>query len=230
MPKSVTCWYFDPVTSELLGKGVAAPDPVEGKPLVPANATLVAPPKTIPTGKAAVWDVRAGKWTLMADHRGTIYDTTTGQPEQWEKLGPLPAGKTHIAPPDDLSSWDSAAGKWTPDLTKHQAAKLAELQAAYQAALDAGVSYQGAKFDSDEHSQTEIAHVLVALANNWTLPAGFAWVDAANNPHPVPDVAWLQGLADAMATHKATLYARLQQAKAAVRAATTVAAVNKVKL
>ncbi len=108
--------------------------------------------------------------------------------------------------------------------------KLAQLAADYQAALEAGVSYQGAMFESDDHSQLELAKVLTAVANGWTLPAGFAWVDANNQPHSVPDVAWLQGLAAALADHKAALFARLQAAKAAVRAATTVAAVNKVAL
>ena len=138
---------------------------------------------------------------------------------------------------DQPQAWDAKAKAWVPYkpsaaemLAQAQVAKLAELRAAYQAGLEAGVTYQGANFDSDEHSQTEIARVLVALANGWALPAGFVWVDAANTQHAVPNVAWLQGLADAMATHKAGLFARLQKAKAAVRAAKTVAAVNKVVL
>jgi hypothetical protein len=131
--------------------------------------------------------------------------------------------------------WDGRA--WFPykpnaaeQLAQAQAAKLAELRAAYQAALEAGVQYQGAKFESDDHSQLEVAKALTAIANGWQLPAGFAWVDAANNPHPVPDVAWLQGLAQALADHKAVYFARFQKAKVAVRAAKIPADVAKVGL
>ncbi len=134
----------------------------------------------------------------------------------------IPTGKAAI--------WDSASGKWVPDMPRHQAAKLAQLTADYQAATEAGVSYQGAMFESDDHSQLELAKVLTAIANGWTLPTGFAWIDAANNPHQVPDLAWPQGLAQAMADHKAALFARLQAAKATVRAATSITAVNKAVL
>jgi len=130
--------------------------------------------------------------------------------------------------------WDGKA--WVPykptaaeQLAQAQTAKLAKLQAAYQAALEAGVQYRGATFDSDDRSQSELAKVLIAIANGWMLPTGFAWVDAANNPHPVPDVAWLQGLAQGLADHKAACFARLQKAKAAVRAAKTAAAVQRVQ-
>lgn len=224
------CWAYDPATGELLGEETARPDPVEGQPLVPANATLEPPPSQIPAGQVAVWDDAAGNWVLVQDYRGTVYDTATGEPEQWHQLGPLPAEKTHIAPPDDLSVWDATAGQWVPDLAKHQAAKLVQLAAEYQAALEAGVSYQGALFESDDHSQVEMAKVLTAIANGWPLPKGFVWVDANNTLHPVPDVAWLQGLAAAMADHKAALFARLQAAKAAVRSATTVIEVDQVVL
>jgi len=150
-------------------------------------------------------------------------------------------GRKHIVQTDPswqllACAWDDdiemVAGKWqvVSPVRKARAAKLAQLATDYQSALEAGVQYQGAKFDSDDHSQTEVARVLTAVANGWTLPAGFAWVDAANQPHPVPDVAWLQGLAQAMADHKAALFARLQVAKAAVRKAATVADVRNVVL
>jgi len=126
-------------------------------------------------------------------------------------------------------AWVAHKPSAAEQLAQAQTAKLAELQAAYQAALEAGVQYQGATFDSDDRSQSELAKVLIAIANGWMLPTGFAWIDAANNPHPVPDAAWLQGLAQVLADHKAACFARLQKAKAAVRAAKTQAAVQKVQ-
>jgi len=222
---TIKCWSYDAVTGELMGQQQAMLDPVEGKPLVPAYATLTPPPQ-VPSGMVAAWNQQTAEWVLLEDYRGMVYDTASGQPEQWDQLGPLPNGKTNIAPPDDLSKWDTQSQNWAPDLAKHKASRIAQLTTAYEAAVLAGVNYQGAIFDSDDHSQTELARVLVALSNGWTLPTDFAWIDRDNQPHPVPDAAWLQGLAKVMADHKASLFGRLQAGKAAVRAATTVAEVE----
>ncbi|RME58182.1 DUF4376 domain-containing protein [Candidatus Parcubacteria bacterium] len=210
--QATPCWAYDPVTGELLGERIASPDPIEGKPLVPAHATLIAPPKTIPEGSVAVFDETKNKWSVMEDHRGQVV-WVNNQEVTIDKLGPLPKGASKTKP-----------------LSVVKQEKLSQLRIDYETALNAGVTYQGATFQSDPSSIQSLNEVLTALANGWVLPANFEWIDANNTPHPVPDVTWLQGLATVLADHKSALFARLQKAKAAVRAAKTVSAVNKVVL
>jgi len=163
----------------------------------------------------------------MAIHQ--LIEISTGKVvyEHDDANGPLPEFGGPWGNPN-LHKWQPAPKSVVLDKAKVD--KIQQLTMEYNILLEQGVFYNGAKFDSDEHSQTEIARVLTALANGWTLPAGFEWIDSSNTPHSVPDVAWLQGLAQAMADHKAALFARLQKAKAAVRTATNVTAVNKVVL
>lgn len=109
------------------------------------------------------------------------------------------------------------------------AAKKASIESAYQTALDAGVTYSGAQFQSNEKSITRLTRVLTAVANGWAIPAAFYWLDSDNNPHPA-NAAYLQGLAKAFADHYDALFVRLQTAKTAIKNAKTVAAVNKIVL
>ena len=115
------------------------------------------------------------------------------------------------------------------ELDDAKAEKLIALRADYESLLAGGVQYDGAVFETDAKSTTALAETLTAVANGWTLPAGFVWRDSANVDHPA-DVAWLKGLATAMADHKAAAFRRLSAAKDAVRAAGTVADVEAVQL
>jgi len=224
-------YHYDPATFEYLGEGVADIDQLESKPkkpvyLMPAHATTV-PPKIV-AGKTPVFNESTGKWANQVDNRGTVYSTSTGQPEEYAKLGALPATLTKLKPAP-MQKWDATAGAWVDDITQISADRIVQLETDYQTALDAGVTYNGALFQSDEKSITTLAEVLTAVANGWTLPAGFVWIDNANNA-VTANVAFLKGLSSAFADHKSALFTRLYTAKSKVRAATTIKAVNAVLL
>lgn len=64
-------WHYDRVTGELLGAGIADPNPVEsGEWLLPAHSTATAPPAP-QTGTAHVFAGAA--WSSVADHRGETW-------------------------------------------------------------------------------------------------------------------------------------------------------------
>jgi len=227
-PKPVMLYHFSPTTGELIHNALSDTDPLEGLALISAFATAIKPPKII-KGKIAVFDMVKQAWANQSDYRGTVYDTQSQAKELWLKLGALPAGKTNLAPADALHSWDATTAAWILDIAKVQADKLARLAIDYSTASDAGVSYSGTIFQSDSKSIATLSQVLTAISNGWVLPTNFAWLDTANQPQPA-NAAYLQGLSVAFANHKSALFARLQIAKAAVEAATTQAAINKVVL
>ena len=105
--------------------------------------------------------------------------------------------------------------------------KSTELEAAYLAAVAQPVTYLGTTFQADADSQSTLNKVLTALTPAGATPAGFYWVDAANN-QVVMTLAQLQGLAAAMLTQGWTAFQHLQTLKAQVRGATDVAAVDAV--
>lgn len=96
-----------PVTGEYLGPCQADPDPlVEGNWLIPGMAFVEKPPEPKP-GFAVVHVPGSDEvWTQLADHRGTVYLTETGQSAQWETLGPLPDSVTDKLFPGLGYRWD----------------------------------------------------------------------------------------------------------------------------
>lgn len=69
----MNCYFYDENTKEFCGVGTVDKDPEESIiqnkfiPLIPANATLEAPPETS-SGKKAVFD--GNNWTIKQDYRG----------------------------------------------------------------------------------------------------------------------------------------------------------------
>lgn len=108
-------------------------------------------------------------------------------------------------------------------LSELQADQIARIEAAYQAAIQAPVSYMATLFQADEASQSILARCLSAGA----VPAGFFWLDAQNNQVSM-SYTQLQGLAAAMLAQGQEAFAKKTQLKEQVRAATTRAAVEAV--
>ncbi|WP_416052742.1 DUF4376 domain-containing protein [Cupriavidus basilensis] len=106
-------------------------------------------------------------------------------------------------------------------LSQAQSAQCSALNMAYNTAIQKPVSYMGTTFQADSGSQDTLTKSLVPGA----VPAGFFWLDA-NNAHVAMTFPQLQGLAMAMLAQGQAAFAKLQVYKTAVRAATTVAAVQ----
>jgi len=119
--------------------------------------------------------------------------------------------------PTSADVWDAKTKAFVKDTKKMADVKKAEIETSYSDALNAGVTYKTALFQSDEKSVQSLVKVLTALANSWVLPAGFVWVDSANVAHPATKT-WLRGLNKAFGDHEASLFSRKLQAKSAMAA------------
>lgn len=108
-----------------------------------------------------------------------------------------------------------------PTLPEIKSAKLAQLTAAYNAAIQHGVTYTGTTFQADTASQQVLTASLAAGA----VPAGFAWLDLNNVKVPMT-YAELQGLAGVMLAQGNTAFWKLQGLKQEVRDAVDVAGVD----
>jgi len=86
--------------SEIPGIGYQVP---EGD--IDLGRELVAP------AEGFVWALVDGEPVLLADHRGTVYSTATGKPQQFDALGELPEGLTLDPRPSPAHAWTD--GQWT---------------------------------------------------------------------------------------------------------------------
>lgn len=110
-----------PFTREYVGQSLADADPLEPENwLIPAHAYLDQPPAPV-SGQAVVRSEGGAAWQLVADYRGTVYDTTTGNPQQYEDLGDLPGNLTAEPRPSPFHEW--VMGGWVLDAAAKQNAE-----------------------------------------------------------------------------------------------------------
>jgi hypothetical protein len=129
-----------------------------------------------------------------------------------------------------LSITDPAAPTAAQQLASAQAAQLGKMFSAYAAATAQNVTLTtaGAVTKAFQADPQAIANVQAMLAAYKTaVPTGFYWVSADNTQVPFT-LADLQGLAKAMGDQGWTAFQNLQNRKASINAATTVAAVQAV--
>jgi hypothetical protein len=102
-----------------------------------------------------------------------------------------------------------------------KAAQITILTNAYNTAIQKPVSYMSTTFQADSDSQTKVIQVLAAMTPAGVTPAGFYWVDAANN-HVAMTLAQVQGLSQAMMAQGWAAFQHLQTRKTSVNAATAI--------
>jgi hypothetical protein len=102
-----------------------------------------------------------------------------------------------------------------------KSAQISTLASAYNAAIQQPVSYMGTTFQADSDSQTKVIQVLAAMTPAGATPAGFYWVDAAND-HVAMTLAQVQGLSQAMMAQGWAAFQHLQTRKTSVNAAATI--------
>ena len=112
---------------------------------------------------------------------------------------------------------------YVQSLADAQAQQLTLMDSSYASAVTAPIAYMTTTFQADQASQDLIASVLTAAGG--ALPEGFAWYDVNNAPVTMT-FADLQGLAASILGRGQPLFIHKQTQKAAIRAATTVVAVQ----
>jgi hypothetical protein len=91
---------------------------------MPDNAVEL--PQTLEVPAAGfVWALVEGEPVLLADHRGPVYSTATGEAQQFDELGELPEGLTLEQPPGPFHVW--VAGAWALDSAAQTQAKAVEV-------------------------------------------------------------------------------------------------------
>jgi len=117
-----------------------------------------------------------------------------------------------------------------PTLAQAQANQIAVLGTAYNVAISGNVNFTTAAgaskaFQGDANSVANLEKMLAAFRGSQTVPTGFYWLSADNTQVPFT-YADMQGLAALMGSAGFAAFSHFQAQKAAVLAATTVAAVQ----
>ena len=131
IPQTLRVYNWRTDTREFIGASDAYLPPHTG---LPACCTETAPPE-IPAGQVALFDEKAGTWSLTEDHRGeTVYDTATGAARYIDKPGALPSDTVSTGPSSQFMKWNGE--EWTKDEEAEKAAYYANAVAQRDTLLD----------------------------------------------------------------------------------------------
>jgi len=104
----VKVYKYNKTTKEFIREVEAILDPLEGKPLCPANATFKEPEEAL---DGYVKCFINNEWVDIEDHRNKeFFNINTKQPEK-HSLGPVPNHFTFKAP-KEFAEWNFEAKKW----------------------------------------------------------------------------------------------------------------------
>ncbi|VVT53878.1 Phage tail fiber assembly protein [Kosakonia radicincitans] len=121
IPQTLRVYNWRTDTREFIGASDAYLPPHTG---LPACCTETAPPE-IPAGQVALFDEKAGTWSLTEDHRGeTVYDTATGVARYIDAPGALSPDTVSTAPSGPFMKWDGQS--WMKDEAAEKAAQVAD--------------------------------------------------------------------------------------------------------
>lgn len=136
----ITIYNYHPVTGEYLSSSAANPSPLEeGVWLVPAHATVSAPP-AVATREVALF--RGGEWVVDHDWRGMWLWSKDTAKRVYAQLGDTPDSlqATELAPPE-FAVW--ADDGWLVDAAAQRAAQAVAMgneTASRRAAADAAIT------------------------------------------------------------------------------------------
>ncbi|WP_233868757.1 hypothetical protein [Paraburkholderia adhaesiva] len=187
---------------------------------IPPTCVVPTPENRPVTGTHETAVIVDGQWAVVADWRDTAYWLADGSAHRITALGETPPENALFAAPPEPSM----------SLAEAQAARIAQLRAAWQSAGEAPVSFTTAAGHIDLYAcdATSIANLdamRAAHAETCTwLPD--LWLNAADQP--VTPFTWgdLEGLAQAITNRTPPDYPSLLAKIAAVMAATTIAQVE----
>lgn len=110
----MNAYKYNSETGEFINIIMCQESPREpGKYLLPANATLTAPPEEV-VGKTRIWN--GNKWSYVDDNRGkTLYSTIDSRittQMSFTLNDNVPTGYTLVAPPDSENKYTFVDGEW----------------------------------------------------------------------------------------------------------------------
>ena len=218
-------YNFNKITGEFLGESTAHIDPLETQQqeknvyLMPANATLIAPP-TVNKNEVAIFN--GEQWEIKKDFRGQkVFNKNSREETTIKNIGEIDANFTKIAPANEYQVWSNESNKWVIDESK-RAIILRQLKDNINFERDSKgyepIEYNNKLYKADVISQNDITTAaLQSLAYPNLFPKQWISEDGAVEL----SVADIQGIALAIGNRRQTLVYEATTKKEALEALST---------
>jgi len=194
-------YHYNRDTGELMDQGEARLDPIERKPMIPANATKTKPPTT-KENEVAIFDGSA--WSLVPDHRGYAGFDSKGEEQKITDLNIEPDPNWTVEQPFIL---EEAKIEKIADTNNAVAAEI--VSGFYSTALGSKHLYQSEREDQ--------LNLLGLASSGADLPFKCSADDGANWSYVLHTARQLKKVMSDGITHKLTALQKGEASKARVK-------------
>lgn len=220
-------YNYDKNTFELISEEVAELDPIGGKPLIPANATVIEPLDK-KDGFAICFNDKKQIWEYKKDLRGKeFWSKETGAKVIVDKLDF--DTKNYIAtPPKENQIMQN--GIWVDDIEALKKEMIALIHQKKDELNFSNYEFENHTYRMGADVQADLLATITIFGAVGKLPAGYTIKDIKTNEYVAFDLPKLVKLSAEVATRKAEAIFKAQKLEDAIKKCTTKEELEKINL
>lgn len=220
-------YNYDKNTLEYLSEEVAELDPIGGKPLIPANATVIEP-LAKKDGFAICFDEKKQIWEYKKDLRGKeFWSKETGLKVVVDTLDFDTKNYTPTPPKENQIMQN---GKWVDDIKTLKKEMIALIHKKKDELNYSNYEFENHTYRMGADVQADLLATITIFGAVGKLPAGYTIKDIKTNEYVAFDLPKLVKLSAEVATRKAEAIFKTQKLEDAINKCTTKAQLDKIEL
>lgn len=220
-------YNYDKNTLEYLSEEVAELDPIGGKPLIPANATVIEP-LAKKDGFAICFDEKKQIWEYKKDLRGKeFWSKETGLKVVVDTLDFDTKNYTPTPPKENQIMQN---GKWVDDIKTLKKEMIALIHKKKDELNFSNYEFENHTYRMGADVQADLLATITIFGAVGKLPAGYTIKDIKTNEYVAFDLPKLVKLSAEVATRKAEAIFKTQKLEDAINKCTTKAQLDKIEL
>lgn len=220
-------YNYDKNTLEYLSEEVAELDPIGGKPLIPANATVIEP-LAKKDGFAICFDEKKQIWEYKKDLRGKeFWSKETGLKVVVDTLD-FDIDNYTSTPPKENQIMQN--GKWVDDIKTLKKEMISQIHQKKDELNFSNYEFENHTYRMGADVQADLLATITIFGAVGKLPAGYTIKDIKTNEYVSFDLPKLVKLSAEVATRKAEAIFKTQRLEDAINKCTTKAQLDKIEL
>lgn len=220
-------YNYDKNTLEYLSEEVAELDPIGGKPLIPANATVIEP-LAKKDGFAICFDEKKQIWEYKKDLRGKeFWSKETGLKVVVDTLDFDIKNYTSTPPKENQVMQN---GKWVDDIEKLKKEMITLIHQKKDELNFSNYEFENHTYRMGADVQADLLATITIFGVVGKLPAGYTIKDIKTNEYVAFDLPKLVKLSAQVATRKAEAIFKTQKLEDAINSCTSKAELDKIEL
>lgn len=220
-------YNYDKNTLEYLSEEVAELDPIGGKPLIPANATVIEP-LAKKDGFVSCFDEKKQIWEYKKDLRGKkFWSKTDGSSVMVDTLD-FDVKNYIPTPPKENQIMQN--GKWVDDIKTLKKEMISQIHQKKDELNFSNYEFENHTYRMGADVQADLLATITIFGVVGKLPAGYTIKDIKTNEYVTFDLPKLVKLSAQVATRKAEAIFKTQKLEDAINSCTSKAELDKIEL